>query len=121
MVDLFHSKGEEQNARIALLRYYSSNCIYHGTYVLTVAIAIFASLEVYPSITFLNETQKELAFSFILGSLLTLGSYLLLRLLYWGRLATPVMWVKPLKYEDEAKNLSGVLDKAKVTIMIRLH
>lgn len=121
MERLFNSQKEEQNARIALLRYYSSNCRAHGTYILTVAIAIFTSLEVYTRIIILNETLKNFAFSFILSVLLTIGSYWLVRLFFWGYLATPIMWVKPLKYEDTTKNLKCVLDKTNINTVIRLH
>ena len=121
MVDLFDRRDDEQDARIALLRYYSSECVTHGTYILTIAVLIFTSLEVYTRITLLNETATNLVFSFILSFLFTMGFYLLMRLILWGYLITPLMWIKPLTYEKAAEKLKCVQDKASVNLMIRLH
>lgn len=121
MDDLSNNPEQEQSARESLLRHYSSECIAHGTYVLTVGIAIFAFFEFFPNFIFPNEVWQSLAFGFVLGGLFTLATQIVGRTFLWGYLAYVILWIKPANYKDTAKYLESVIDKATINPLIKLH
>lgn len=123
MKGLLYSQEEEQKARESLLRYYHSECMAHGTYILTVAIGIFAFLEVLRYVQFPNEVWQKIVISLGLGLFSIIGFRFLVRTKLWGVMASDILCVKPMSYEKAAERLKARLWKgtANITLLIRLQ
>jgi len=123
MNGLLYSQEEEQKARESLLRYYYSECMAHGTYILTVVIGIFTFLEVLGNVQFPNELWQKIVISLGLGLLSVIGFRFVVRTKLWGVMATDILCVKPMSTEDAADRLKARLWKGttNITLLIRLQ
>jgi len=127
MEELTLTARDKQDARIALLRHYSSERVAHGAYLVTIAVGFFGLVEAIPlilkfvtSIDFLPFTP-ELAGGIVVGLILSFFIVLFIcilgRTFIWGHLATAVLSVKP-KEESEVKEEE---EKTTATYIQRLH
>jgi hypothetical protein len=114
----FDDETEDQKARAALLKYYSSESTVHGGFILTVAIGAFASFQIVTDI--LNTSPyREVLINAILGFFLTASIYLVARTLFWGTMTSYVLHVRELTVaEMSTKMVNDELDK--VTYLLRL-
>lgn len=99
---------ELRDARNSLLRYYSSKCMSHGTYILTIVIGIFAFFQSLPDVASYFEGQHfESLFLWIgISSFVLLMIRQLVRTIRWAHLATAVLCARPMSYEDAKKYAS---------------
>jgi len=127
MEELTLTPKDRQNARIALLKYYSSECMTHGAYLVAIAIGFFGLVEATPlilnfvtSVDFLS-SAPELASSIIVYLMWSVFIFFFIynfgRTFYWGYLTTAALNVKP-KEESEVECESG---RITVTFILRLH
>jgi len=117
----------EQNARMALLKYYSSECTAHGTYILTAVIALFAFLHFLPFAGHPNKMVNASIVASILSCFSTALTHFIGRSLFWGYLASNILCVKPRSYEKTTERLKQWIKRAgntylaSNTYLARLH
>ena len=107
-MSLLFDNPYEQDARDCLLKYYSSEGVSHGSYVLSVAIGFFAFIQAIPyipeisvsTIPIIENSFKESISICIFSTFITLGLYLLARTLYWGVLSGYALHVPPISYQE---------------------
>jgi hypothetical protein len=124
MCSLFDNP-HEQDARDCLLKYYNSEGIAHGSYVLSVAVGFFAfvqAIQYIPEISvstiipiFENSIKDLIIFS-ILSTFVTFGLYLFARTVYWGVLSGYALHVPPMSYEEAHRR-----DPAATNLIHRLN
>jgi len=127
MEELTLTSKDRQDARIALLRYYSSECVAHGAYLVALAVGFFGLVEVAPLIIefvasvdflfFTPELAGGILASLMLSIFIVLIIYILGRTFFWGYLTTVILKVKP-KEESEVEIES---DGTAATFIQRLH
>ena len=127
MEELTLTPKDKQDARIALLKYYSSECVAHGAYLVALAVGFFGLVEVTPLILrfvasvdfipFTLELARGIVASLILSVFIVLIIYILGRTFFWSYLTTAVLNVKP-KEESEVEYES---ERTTVTFVQRLH
>ena len=118
---------DKQDARTALLRYYSSECIAHGAYLVALAVAFLGFVEFTPLIlesvtrvvfpTFSEEVVTATTLSLIAGGFIVLFVYVLGRIIVWGYLRSTILGVKP-------KGENGVThdpETTTTTFLLQLH
>jgi hypothetical protein len=118
---------DKQDARMALLRYYSSECMVHGAYLLALAVAFLGFVEFTPLIlesvtrvvfpTFSEEFVTATTLSLIAGGFIVLFVYVLGRTVVWGYLRSAILGVRP-------KREGGVgydPESTAVTFLLQLH
>jgi len=93
------SDTDEVKIRSILLKYYSSECLNHATYVLTLILILLGLVEVFLKVT--NQLVRTFVFSIGLTVLSIFVPYVILRLMWWGYLASAVVSYVP---EDSLKN-----------------
>ncbi len=114
---------DKQDARIALLKYYSSECVAHGAYLVAIAVGFFAFVEVAPLMTgvdflpFTSELARGIVASLMLSVFIILFIYVLGRTFFWGYLTTVILSVKP-KGKSEVEFEA---ERTTVTFIQRLH
>lgn len=114
---------DKQDARIALLKYYSSECVAHGAYLVAIAVGFFALVEVAPLMTgvdflpFTSELARGIVASLMLSVFIILFIYVLGRTFFWGYLTTVILSVKP-KGKNEVEFEA---ERTTVTFIQRLH
>ena len=118
MTELFYSKEEVQQARQSLLKFYSNKCVTHGAYILTTFIVIFTFLQAFPRIQVSIEWRRWISSS-MLGFFTALAFLMASRSLYWSKLESIVLWVKPASDEDFLLSKKS-LDIVEITILKRL-
>jgi len=109
MEELRLAVKDKQDARTALLRYYSSECIAHGAYLLALAVAFLGFVE----FKFVTATTLSL----IAGGFIVLFVYVLGRTVVWGYLRSAILGVRP-------KREGGVgydPESTAVTFLLQLH
>ncbi len=113
---LWFNEEEDQKARDVLLKYYSSECTVHGSYIVTVGIGFFAFLQV---VAFIQErfVYPEWFVSFILSIFITIGIYLTVRTIFWGTLASFALHVREIGAEEV--KIDNQRDRD--TLLFRLH
>ncbi len=116
MEELTLTPKDKQDARIALLKYYSSECVAHGAYLIAISLG-FLSLTEIDSIPFTSELARGIVASLILSVFIVLIIYILGRTFFWSYLRTTILNVKP-KEESEVEYES---DRTTVTFVQRLH
>jgi len=127
MEELALTPRDKQDARIALLKYYSSECVAHGAYLVALAVGFFGLVETTSfilkfatSVDFLPLSPK-LAGYIVVNLMWSFFIVLIIRILgrtfYWGYLATAILSVKP-KEESEVECES---ERTTVTFIQRLH
>lgn len=120
MEELRLSVKDRQDARVALLRYYSSECVAHSVYLLTLAVAFLAFVEFVTSVVFptLSERFVTVAILGLVTSVfIVLFVYVLGRIFVWGHLRSAILGVKPKEGNEVACDLEGVA----VTFLLQLH
>jgi len=127
MEELRLSAKDKQDARMALLRYYSSECVAHGAYLAALAVGFFGLAQATPHILefatgIVFPTLPEgLVESFILS--LTLATFILFfiyvlgRTVFWRHLASAVLVVKP----KGGSHIGSEQGKTTVTFLKQLH
>lgn len=118
---------DKQDARIALLRYYSSECIAHGAYLLALTVASLGFVKFTPLIldfvtnvifpTSSEEFVTATTLSLTAGGFTVLFVYVLGRTIFWNYLRSAILRVKP-------KGEGGVVydpERATVTFLLQLH
>ena len=118
---------DKQDARMALLKYYSSKCIAHGAYLTAIAVAFYGFIKSIPFILdstiniiilpLTTEIMKSITISLTLSGFIVLTVYILGRTFFWSHLTTAILNVKPkekneVKYEPE---------QTTVTFLQQLH
>lgn len=124
----FDAEGLEQEARSALLEYYSSECRAHGTYILSLALAVLAFIEIILPLKFtviLWDTciSGKIVVSFIGASFGVLGLRLLTRTTFWGTLASLALEAAPINDQEFSKRYCRALAErtASSTLLAKLH
>jgi len=127
MEELVLTARDKQDARMALLKYYSSECVAHGAYLVAMAVGFFGLVEATlvilkseTSVDFLPFTPElvgGIVASLILSIFIVLIICILGRTFFWGYLTTAILNVKP-KKESEVECESG---RTTVTFIQRLH
>lgn len=95
MVNWFDNDEEEQRARDSLLRHYSSECMSHGAYIVTVAIGALTFVQATPYIQDIIPVEKGILISFAFSLLLTAFIFLASRIIFWGTIASTILHVRP--------------------------
>ena len=121
MDNLLYSEKEKREAREALLKYYYSECVAHGTYILTVAIGIFAFIQVLPYLKFQWEILQEFITSLVLTIFLLIGVYFFARIILWATLATTIFWIKPLDCKEAEQYFPRNQKNYNLTLLLRFH
>jgi len=118
MTQWFDDEEGNLKARETLLNYYSSECRDHGSYILTVAVSVFAFLQI---IDFLKKSvvYSNFIIGFILSGLVTVSLYIIFRTISWGWLASYALHVREMSVEDAAKRLNPKFER--INLLIRLH
>jgi hypothetical protein len=108
---------EEQNVRLHLLRYYSTECLTHGTYLLSFLVVLasviaftldrFLALQGWVKWFIVASIGEVFLFSFV---------YIFGRTLWWAYLINGVLRVKPIS----PKKLS-LEPETKATLLLRIH
>ena len=127
MEELTLTSKDRQDARMALLRYYSSVCVAHGVYLVALAVGFFGLVEATPLIVefvagvdflfFTSELAGGILASLMLSIFIVLIIYILGRTFFWGYLTTVILKVKP-KEESEVEIES---EGTTATFVQRLH
>lgn len=114
---------DKQDARIALLKYYSSKCVAHGAYLVAIAVAFYGFVKFIPFIldsTILpltSELMKSSIVSLTLSGFIVLIVYVLSRTFFWSYLTTAILNIKP-KEKNEVEHEPG---QTTVTFLQQLH
>jgi hypothetical protein len=126
MEELRLSIKDKQDARKALLSYYSSECIAHGAYLVALAIGFLGLVEASPHIlefatsvvspTLPEELVRRIILGLMASGFIVLVVYVLGRAVVWGYLTSAILNVKP-KEEREM----GVEPGTTLTFMQQLH
>jgi len=127
MEELTLTAKDKQDARIALLGYYSSECMTHSAYLVAIAIGLFGLVEATPlilgfatSVGFLSSTPElttSIIASLILSVFIVLIIYILGRTFFWGYLTTAILNVKA----KEESEVECEAERTTVTFIQRLH
>jgi len=126
MEELRLSVKDKQDARMALLNYYSSECIAHGAYFMALAVGFFGLVQASPRIlefaagvaspTLPKEFVMRVVLSLMASGFISLIIYVLVRAIFWGYLTSAIIKVKP-KEGSEV----GSEPETTVTFMRQLH
>jgi hypothetical protein len=111
---------DKQDARIALLKHYSSECITHSIYLLTLTITFLSFVEVTPhlgSSTLLEKLVTATTLSLVTSILTSLTAYILGRTIVFSYLKSTILSAKP-KNENEIIHDSN---KTTITFLLQLH
>jgi len=113
MEELRLSAGDKQDARIALLRYYSSECVAHGIYLVALAVGFLGLVEVTPilseftsGVVFSTLSEKlvsRIVLNLMVNGFVVLGVPVLGRTIFWGYLRSAILNVRP-KGESEIES-----------------
>ena len=105
MEELRLSVKDKQDARMALLSYYSSECIAHGAYIVALAVGFLGLVEATPQIlefatsVFPPTLPEGLVRNIILGLMasvfIVFVVYVLGRAVFWGYLRSAIVNIKP--------------------------
>jgi hypothetical protein len=126
MEELRLSAKDKQDARMALLSYYSSECIAHGAYLVALAIGFLGFVEASPRIlgfatsvlspTLPEELVRRIVLGLMASGFIVLVIYILGEAAVWGYLRSAILNVKP-KEGGEMKLEQGTT----ATFMQQLH
>ena len=110
----------DQNVRLALLKYYSSECLAHSTYIISLTIAFAATCSfLFPLIGSLDFLQKWFVY-FVIWAILEAFAFIMLymvgRTFWWGYLVTGLLKVKP-KAKKDIKLEEGTI----ITLLGQIH
>jgi len=118
---------DKQDARTALLKYYSSKCVAHGAYLIAIAVAFYGFVKFIPFIldsttnnTILPSTpelMKSIMVSLTLSGFIVLIVYVLGRTVFWSYLTTAILNVKP----KEKSEVEHEPERTTITFLQQLH
>src|SRR4030042_6226747 len=114
---------DEQGARGILLKYYSSECTVHGTYIISLLIGLFTFMQIRDHFAKTDALLGTVAFALVLSFFPILIFYCVARAIIWGTMAGWVIYVRPVS-QDEAETRvcteirRGLLE---ATFLARLH
>jgi hypothetical protein len=120
--DDFTSEEIDIKTRDILLKYYSSECTTHGTYILSAALGAFAFFQVADKINGINFLSYNVGFilnGLIVSGFLTISILFIARTIYWGALTSIVTHIRELTAEQTEKTIDITRDK--ITFLLRLH
>lgn len=119
----FFNEDQVQEARESLLQSCTTECLAHGTYILTTIIGFFAFMEIFFRIEFSSHEVQRLCLGLSLGVFLTLGLFMFARLVYWSKMASVVVYAKPTDPEKLPPTMLGLAmqKKVKVTLLYQLE
>lgn len=127
MEELRLSVKDKQDARMALLRYYSSECIAHGVYLLALAVAFLGFVEftlhilesvtnfVFPNLS--KEFATVTTLSLMASGFIVLVVYVLARIIVWSYLRSAILSVRPKGGSEVAYDP----ERTTVTFLRQLH
>jgi len=126
MEELRLSVKDKQDARMALLRYYSSECVAHSIYLLALAITFLAFVELTPHVlefmtsfvfsTLPKESVIIAILSLVASSFIISFVYILGRTIVWSYMRSAILGVKPKESE-----VTYDPDKITLTFILQLH
>jgi len=126
MEELRLSVKDKQDARMALLSYYSSECIAHGAYLVALAVGFLGLVEAAPHIlkfatnvfspTLSEEFVRRIVLDLMASGFIVLVVYAVDRAVVWGYLRSAIINVKP-KGENGVEFEPGTT----LTFMQQLH
>jgi hypothetical protein len=126
MEELRLNDKDKQNARVALLSYYSSECIVHGAYLVALAVGFLGLVEATPHIlefstgvfssTLPVELTRRIMLSLMASGFIILIVYALGRTAVWSYLRSAILNVKP-KGGNKLESEQGTT----ATFMQQLH
>jgi hypothetical protein len=126
MEELRLSVKDKQDARIALLRYYSSECVAHSAYLIALAITLLAFVELTPYIlefatnfvfpTLPKESVTIIILSLVASSFIISFVYVLGRTIVWSYMRSAILGVKPKETE-----VTYDPDRTTLTFLLQLH
>jgi hypothetical protein len=108
--------------RDMLLKYYSSECTTHGTFILSAALGAFAFFQVADKLDKINFLSYNIGFiinGLILSGFLTISILFITRTIYWGTLTSVVTHIREFTTEEVEKTINTKRDK--ITFLLRLH
>jgi hypothetical protein len=112
----------EIEIRTSLMKYYSSESMTHGAFILTATIGLFtffqAKNELVKTITIVH--PKTLT-SLVLGFLLSLLFYFMIRTIFWSAISSYALHVLPKKSEDLPLNALYRLHKSCLDLFKQHH
>jgi hypothetical protein len=123
MEELTLTPKDKQDARIALLKYYSSECVAHGAYLIALSVGFFGVVQVVSLLTSVDffSVTPELVGGIMANLMLSIFIVLFIRIFgrifYWGHLTAAALNVKP-KEESEVEFEAKITT---VTFIQRLH
>lgn len=100
MEELRLSAGDKQDARIALLKHYSTEGIVHSIYLLALTLALLSFIEftspiLEPLTTLSGKLVRGTILSLMTSSFIVLFVYVLGRTVFWGYMRLTIINVKP--------------------------
>jgi hypothetical protein len=107
-LEAFYRTQDFENARHELLKYYYSEIMTHGTYILSLFIGLFTAVEALPRINFPVEFVRQVFASIVLGALFACLLYSVGRMLVYAKMVGWVFDIRPMSYEK----VIGELDKS---------
>ena len=126
MEELRLSVRDKQDARVALLSYYSSECIAHGAYLVALAVGFLGLVEAAPYIlefavgvfspVLPGGFVGRVVLGLVVSGFVVLVVYVFCRVVVWGYLRSAIVNVRP-KGGGEVESGPGTI----VTFMQQLH
>ena len=121
MEELRLNTKDKQDARIALLSHYSSECIAHSIYLLALTIALLSFVEFTPHILEPLTTSQKFVRSTLLSLMASVFTalfvYLLGQIILWSYLRSAILCVKPKGGNEVTYNP----EETTATFLLQLH
>jgi hypothetical protein len=114
---------DEQGARGILLKYYSSECTIHGTYIVSLFIGLFTFMQIRDSFAKTDTLLGTVAFALLLSIFPISIFYCVARTVVWGTMAGLVIHVRPVSQDEAETRLCTEIRRGWVeaTFLLRLH
>jgi len=126
MEELRLSVKDKQDARMALLSYYSVECVAHSAYLLALAVTFLAFVEFTPKIlelvtgpvfpTLIEEFVTAAILSLVASVFIVLVVYVLGLTIVWSYIKSAILSVKP-----KESAVTSDPEKTSVTFLLQLH
>jgi len=126
MEELRLSAKDKQDARMALLRYYSLECIAHSIYLLALTVTFLSFVEFTPHIlnvtsivfpTFSERLVTAVILSLMASVFIVLVVYVLGRTIFWTSLRSAILGVKP----KDGNEVTYDPERTTLTFLLQLH
>jgi hypothetical protein len=106
MVDFLFGSKDSDSDRAVLIKYYSSQCTAHGTYLIAIAIGLLSFIGALPYFWPVAFFSRIVLLGLISSILLTSTIHILGRALFWSHVASAAIRVAP-KKESEIRIEEG--------------